>query len=189
MLHVFLVWLFHVAPLTSIRLEVALCLAMNLVASSIGIGLGATVLVDLWSLVRRRLWGIPLPDWGLVGRWIAWLPRGRFHHQPIAASPAVRGERVVGWAAHYGIGAAFAIGLVAWQGSGWLARPTVLPALLFGIATVAAPFLVMQPGMGAGIAASRSPRPGIARLHSLLTHGVFGLGLYVTARLLNAVYG
>jgi Protein of unknown function (DUF2938) len=43
---------------------------------------------------------------------------------------------------------------------------------------VAAPFLLMQPGMGAGIAASRTPRPAAARLHSLVTHGIFGLGLY-----------
>jgi hypothetical protein len=36
----------------------------------------------------------------------------------------------------------------------------------------------MQPGMGAGVAASRTPRPATARLHSLVTHGIFGLGLY-----------
>jgi len=31
---------------------------------------------------------------------------------------------------------------------------------------------------GTGIAASRTPRPAAARLQSLVTHGVFGLGLY-----------
>jgi DUF2938 family protein len=41
-----------------------------------------------------------------------------------------------------------------------------------------APFLLMQPGMGAGIAASRTPRPVAARLQTLVTHGIFGLGLY-----------
>jgi Protein of unknown function (DUF2938) len=39
----------------------------------------------------------------------------------------------------------------------------------------------MQPGMGAGIAASRTPRPGAARVQSLLTHAIFGLGLYAAA--------
>ena len=57
-------------------------------------------------------------------------------------------------------------------------QPTIGPALLVGIGTVAAPFLVMQPGMGAGIAASRTPRPAAARLQSLVTHTIFGLGLY-----------
>jgi hypothetical protein len=58
--------------------------------------------------------------------------------------------------------------------------------LLVGVATVAAPFLVMQPGMGAGIAASRTPRPGAARLQSLVTHTVFGLGLYAGGWLAQA---
>jgi hypothetical protein len=53
--------------------------------------------------------------------------------------------------------------------------------LAVGIGTVAAPFLLMQPGMGAGLAARRSPRPAAARLHSLVTHAVFGLGLYASA--------
>jgi hypothetical protein len=162
---------------------------MELVASSMLLGAGATALLDLWALARRRLSGLPLPDYGLVGRWIAWLPRGRFLHRPIAATPPVRSERLIGWTAHYGIGVAFAMLLIALLGGEWLARPTLGPSLLFGIATVAAPFLLMQPGMGAGIAASRSPRPAAARLQSVVTHAVFGAGLYATARVLSAVNG
>ena len=63
-------------------------------------------------------------------------------------------------------------------GLDWARQPTLGPALLVGIGTVAAPFLVMQPGMGAGVAASRTPRPAAARLQSLVTHTIFGLGLY-----------
>jgi hypothetical protein len=159
---------------------------MEILASSILIGAAATALTDLWAVVRRLLFAVPFPDYGLVGRWIAWMPRGRFRHHPIAASPAVRGERVLGWAAHYGIGVAFALAFVALQGDKWLARPTFAPALLFGIATVAAPFFLMQPGMGAGVAASKSPRPAAARLHSLITHAVFGIGLYGAACALSA---
>jgi hypothetical protein len=36
----------------------------------------------------------------------------------------------------------------------------------------------MQPAMGAGVASSRSARPGGARLQSLLTHCAFGTGLF-----------
>ena len=59
---------------------------------------------------------------------------------------------------------------------------------MVGIGSVAAPFLLMQPGMGAGIAASRTPRPAVARVRSLITHAVFGIGLYAAgsiARLLG----
>lgn len=79
---------------------------------------------------------------------------------------------------HYLTGFAFAALLVGIQGESWLHQPTLAPALMVGIGTVAAPFLLMQPGMGAGFAARRTPNPASARLQSLITHGVFGLGLY-----------
>src|SRR5262249_31569476 len=130
--------------------------------SALAIGAGATLMTDLWSIVRRRWLGIPQPDWGLVGRWLAYLPRGRFRHAPIAKSPRIRGERAIGWIAHYAIGVAFAAVLLFLYGFDWARRPTIGPALIVGIATVAAPFLLMQPGMGAGIAARRTPNPAKA---------------------------
>jgi hypothetical protein len=141
-------------------------------------GVGATGVMDLWGLVRRPLLGIPAPDYGLVGRWLAHMGRGRFRHDAIAKSAAVQGERLIGWTAHYLTGIAFAALLPALWGVAWVQRPTIGPALVVGMATVAAPFLLMQPGMGAGIAASRTARPGSARVQSLITHAVFGLGLY-----------
>jgi len=152
---------------------------------SILTGAGATAATDLWALARRRLLGIPLPDWALVGRWFAHMARGRFRHDRIAAAPAVKGERVLGWTAHYVTGVTFAATLLATWGVEWARQPTLGPALIVGIASVAAPFLLMQPGMGAGIAASRTPRPHAARLQSLATHAVFGLGLYATAYFLS----
>jgi hypothetical protein len=115
----------------------------------------------------------------LVGRWIAHFRDGIFRHESIAKAAPSPFERAIGWAAHYLIGVGFAA-LLAWvAGPEWFRAPTLLPALFVGIATVAAPFLVMQPAMGAGVAASRTPNPRAARLQSLATHAIFGLGLYV----------
>ena len=73
----------------------------------------------------------------------------------------------------------------------WMRQPTLWPALLTGVLTMAVPFFIMQPGMGLGIAASKTPNPNVARLRSLVTHSVFGVGLYasawVVARLLAAL--
>ena len=44
--------------------------------------------------------------------------------------------------------------------------------------TVVFPFFLMQPSLGLGIAASRTPNPTQARVKSLATHTVFGLGMY-----------
>lgn len=144
-------------------------------------GLGATAVMDLWAIVRRRLLGAPLPNYALVGRWIAHMARGRFAHDAIAAAPAVPGERTIGWAAHVIIGVGFAALVPLVFGSAWFDAPSVVPALLVGIGTVAAPLFVMQPAMGGGFAASRTANPGAARLQSLVTHTVFGLGLYLAA--------
>src|SRR5439155_22480301 len=126
----------------------------------------------------KRLLGIPPLVYGLVGRWHVHLVRGRVRHESIAAATPAQGERLIGWSAHYLIGIAFAAMLLAIWGLDWARHPTIGPALIVDIGSVAAPFLFMQPGMGAGIAASRTPHPATARLHSLVTHGVFGLGLY-----------
>ena len=152
------------------------------------IGAGATAVLDLWAAARSRLLGAASMDYGLVGRWLVYMTRGRFRHDPIAASPPLPGERLIGWTAHYLIGIAFAGLLLAIWGLDWTRDPTIGPALIVGIASVAAPFLLMQPGMGAGIAASRTPDPTAARLRSLVTHGVFGLGLYAAGWATNLVY-
>ena len=93
----------------------------------------------------------------------------------------------MGWIAHYVIGAVYALALVVLVSASWLARPTLLPALLFGVGSVLVPFLVMQPSFGLGIAASRAPNPTQARLRSLMAHTVFGVGLYVSAVGINSV--
>lgn len=142
------------------------------------VGIGATMVMDAWAVIRKRWFGVPALDYALVGRWLAYMPRGRFRHHPIAASPAIRGERVIGWTVHYLIGVAFAALLLALWGEDWIRHPTLGPALIVGIGSVAAPFLVMQPALGAGLAARRTARPAAARFHSVLTHAIFGLGLY-----------
>jgi len=137
-------------------------------------GIGATAATDLWAIARRRIFGTPLPNFGFVGRWIAQMARGHFKPRPIAAVRPVRGERVIGWTAHYAIGVAFALLLPALWGREWIQHPTLPPALIVGIATVAAPLFVMQPGIGSKPSAT-------ARVHSFITHAVFGLGLYLAA--------
>jgi hypothetical protein len=154
---------------------------------AVAIGIGASVLMDLWNLFLRRAFGVPSLDYCLLGRWLRHMPGATFRHASIAAAPRKSFECAVGWVAHYTIGVVFALVFVALVPGGWLARPTLPPALLYGVGTVVFPFFVMQPSLGLGIAAARTPRPAQARLKSLATHTVFGFGLYACALAVSGV--
>lgn len=155
-------------------------ISLETAAGVLFIGCGATAIMDLWLLVLRRL-GVPTLDFSMIGRWVGHWRRGVFSHQAIAKATPVKGELALGWLFHYATGVAFAALLIAIQGAGWMRGPSLFPALAVGLATVTAPWLVMQPAMGAGVAASRTPTPSRNRARSLANHAMFGLGLYVAA--------
>lgn len=152
--------------------------ALDLLTCAVLVGCAATAATDIWALARAYLFSIPSLDYGLVGRWLVHLVRGRFCHRAIGAAAPVRGERLIGWTAHYVIGIVFAAILLAVWGLDWLRSPAIGPALIVGIGGATAPFLIMQPGFGLGLAARRAPRPNLVRVNTLLTHAIFGLGLY-----------
>lgn len=155
---------------------------MNLhdIISAVAIGIGATIVMDLWNLLLKRAFGIPSLDYRLLGRWLLHLPSGTFRHANIKSANAKPFEHPAGWIAHYGIGISLTVVFVLISGD-WIAHPTLVPALVYGLATVVFPFFVLQPALGLGVASSRTPKPTQARLKSLATHTVFGFGMYVSA--------
>ena len=153
------------------------------------LGVGATLTFDLTATLLKFLFKIPPSNICLVGRWLSHMPGGTFSHASISTAPRKNMECAIGWSAHYLIGTGFALAFVAVVGQPWLHQPTPIPALLFGVVTVLAPFVIMQPSMGLGLAASRASNPGLARMRSLINHLAFGLGLYLTAVFANALPG
>jgi hypothetical protein len=156
------------------------------VIGAVAVGVGATLGMDLWNHFLKRAFGIPSLNYCLLGRWVCHMARGTFRHVSISAAPPMRCECVAGWVAHYSIGLVFALAFVLMV-PGWLAQPSVLPALLYGVGTVVFPFFVMQPSLGLGIAGSRTLSPTQARLKSVATHTVFGVGMYLSAVVVDKV--
>lgn len=150
------------------------------VVRTVLIGAGATGMMDLWAALLRRA-GIPSLNFAFLGRWIGHLPEGRFLHDSIAKARPVRGERLLGWGAHYAIGISFAVLLVSMSGLSWARSPSLWPALLIGVVTVVAPLFILQPAMGAGIASSKTAAPLFNAMKSVVTHTVYGVGLYLAA--------
>ncbi|WP_347332004.1 DUF2938 domain-containing protein [Marinimicrobium locisalis] len=160
---------------------------ISLFFSIVAVGIGATLVMDLWAFLLKRAFAIPSLNYCLVGRWLAHMPEGRFAHQGIGQSEPKFWECHVGWAAHYVIGVAFAAILVAIASPVWLQEPTIIQPIVFGVATVSVPFFIMQPSFGLGVAASKTPNPKLARIRSLMAHASFGVGLYIAALILSFI--
>ena len=152
-----------------------------MITRALVIGIGATALVDLWNFGLRRAFYIRSLDFCHLGRWVSYVPAGVYRHEPISATPTRRFECSIGWAAHYSIGALLSVAFLLVAPANWLGNPTVLPAIGFGALTVVLPLFVLQPALGLGVAASRAPSPSAARLKSIVTHVVYGLGLWLAA--------
>lgn len=146
------------------------------------LGIGATVIMDIWLLILK-IFKIPTLNFAFLGRWVGWIFQGKLVHQSIAQSPSIKHEYLLGWIAHYSVGIIFALSFLFIAGSDWLIDPQFYSALMFGVVTVLIPFFIMQPAMGSGFASSKTPHPFLNCLKSLLNHCVFGSGLYLTAKL------
>ena len=155
------------------------------VLGGVAVGVGATLLMDLWNLFLKRAFSVPSLDYCLLGRWVRHLPTGTLKHVNIKNTAQKSHECAVGWIAHYSIGIILATALVLLTSGAWLARPSLFLALLYGIATVVFPYFILQPSLGLGVASSRTPNPRQARLKSFATHVVFGVGLYLSALAVN----
>lgn len=150
------------------------------------IGGGATLFMDIWLMFLKRL-GVQTLNFAFIGRWVGHLCRGRVAHAAIGKAAPVRHELLLGWLTHYAVGLVFAAVLVGVAGMGWVAAPALLPAVALGVGTVVFPLFVMQPAMGLGVAASRTPAPLKNCLRSVLNHAVFGLGLFLSASVIAAL--
>ncbi|MFC0808884.1 DUF2938 domain-containing protein [Ensifer sp. P24N7] len=154
---------------------------MEIVLYGAIIGIGGTVILDLWAAVMQRVFDVPATNWPRVGRWVGHMPAGRFVHENIGKAPPVRGEHAIGWMVHYVIGIVYGLLLVGVWGVEWLRQPTLLAPMILALVLLVAPYFLMMPGMGAGVAGAKTTQPNVTRLKSVVGHSVFGLGMYVTA--------
>lgn len=119
-------------------------------------GAGATLCMDLWALLLKRRFDIPSLDYALVGRWFLGMFDGRWFHATIVTAPPRRGERnrldialrhrhrVCLYPARVG-------------GQRVVCDAGAAHRAVERLAELAAPFLVMQPALGFGVAAAKPP--------------------------------
>jgi hypothetical protein len=141
-------------------------------------GITATIAIDLWATFANRILGWPRTNWGMVGRWIGHMRDGQFRHSSIGSAPTIVHESTLGWVFHYVVGCIYAALYLMYAGTTKVGQPTLESAVLFGWVTLLSPWFLMQPALGAGIFATKAPRPNLVRLQNLIIHTTFGLALY-----------
>src|SRR5215207_9624742 len=111
---------------------------MEIVLRAALIGIGGTVILDLWAAFMQRVLNVPATNWAMVGRWVGNMPRGHFVHENIGRAAAVPGEHAIGWIVHYAIGIAYGLLLVGLWGVEWLREPTLLPPMILALGLLVA---------------------------------------------------
>lgn len=159
---------------------------MEMVIRATLVGIGGTIVLDVYSFLMQHFFGVAPTNWQMVGRWLGHMPRGQFVQPDMRQAEPVPGEHSLGWIFHYLIGIGYGLLLIAIWGAGWLQAPRIAAPMILALVLLVLPLFVMMPGMGMGLAASRTPSPNAARLRSLVGHSVFGCGMYLTAWLMQA---
>jgi hypothetical protein len=158
---------------------------MNMFLQSLIIGIIATLAMDIWALILNKGFSVHTTNWGMVGRWFGHIPHGVFIHRPIAESEPIAYENLIGWGAHYAIGIFYGFLYLYIVVVLMSSTPTFLSALIFALATLIAPWFILQPGLGFGVFARKAPNPYALRLLTISMHTIFGCGLYLGCLLLS----
>ncbi|GAK69155.1 hypothetical protein RRU01S_03_03280 [Agrobacterium rubi TR3 = NBRC 13261] len=157
----------------------------EIVWRGVAMGIGGTMFMDIWAIILHRFFHQPAPNWGPVGRWFWHLPKGTVFHDNIARAAHYEHEVALGWISHYAVGIIYGVLLAVIVPSGWFAAPTFLLPWIVGIITVGAGWFLLQPGLGIGWAASKTPNPNKVRALNLIAHTIFALGMFVAALIIH----
>ena len=144
------------------------------------VGVLATLTMDVVAVIAFRLGiagrGPRRTGPELIGRWIGYLLQGKFRHTDIRQTPPLRGELLLGLAAHYLIGIVLTLMYLCLLA---VARvtPTALSAIFYGTATTVLPWFLMFPSQGMGWLGKDAPDDAHLARISLFNHIVFGLAI------------
>lgn len=143
-------------------------------------GLAGATAADIGRTIYQWATGFPPVNWSVTGRWFLMVLQGQPYVPDVGTAPSLPHELISGHVAYYAISVVFAgayltlLRLTKREPSAW-------NGLLFGWVTMAFPFFVQMPLMGAGVMASATATPWLVIGRTLVHHSSFGLGLAIGA--------
>ncbi|OTG86778.1 hypothetical protein B9T31_07250 [Acinetobacter sp. ANC 4558] len=154
---------------------------------TIAIGILATIFMDIFSILNQKIFKIIPLNYALIGRWVLSWKNFKFSHNTILNTSAIKHELCVGWLIHYATGIGWTY-LYFISSTYFNYEINLLNTLIFALITTLFPFIILQPVLGFGIFAQKTPNPLKSIRNSLIAHSLFGLGLYYAYRLCISIY-
>ncbi|RQW62771.1 DUF2938 family protein [Vibrio viridaestus] len=150
----------------------------DIIKFCIFVGIGSTLVLDVWVMLVQKVTGIPPTNWSVVGRWLKGLPKGSLVLGD--ASNLNQSDKVIGWIFHYIIGIAYAVLLILYAGTGFIDNPQWEAVIVIGlVVSTLAGLLILMPGLGAGVLGRKLPNQMLMILYLIIAHAVFAVGQYV----------
>ncbi|MFM2477778.1 DUF2938 family protein [Celerinatantimonas sp. MCCC 1A17872] len=153
------------------------------------VGIGSTIVLDVWVEIVKKVTGIPPTNWGAVGRWVSRIPKGLLFLDTSDTRDFSSFEKTLGWCFHYIIGVAYAVLLLLLGGVSFIAHPTLMPIFLIGVCLSSlAGLMILMPCLGGGFFARKVPNPFTIIVYIIIAHILFALGQYVFSIMYNVIF-
>ena len=143
-------------------------------------GIFATFFMDFLAkfLVKSKIVR-PAIEPHIPGRWALYMLRGKFIHEDIYQTPALKNEKLAALISHYLIGIVLMGIYLFLELKEPAMRDQLWIPLIFGVTTVLLPWLWLYPSIGIGFLASKSKNKSDYIIFSIINHTNFGIGMMI----------
>ena len=142
-------------------------------------GLIATIIFDLFNQSLNYAYNVNKPKWFLLGRYFIGCTRGKYFRESLEADNEENNELVWGYGIHYLIGLIYGLFYVIFNFL-FFGYPSLLAAYSFGFITVLGAWCFLMPfAYNLGFFASKSDQQFKILAQNLISHFVFGTGLFI----------
>ncbi|MBU1651616.1 DUF2938 domain-containing protein [bacterium] len=143
-------------------------------------GIFATFIMDLFAkfLVKLKIVNARIEP-HIPGRWVLYMLRGKFIHEDIRQTPALKNEKLATLTSHYLIGIVLTGTYLFLELKEPAIRDQLWMPLVFGATTVLLPWLWLYPSIGIGLLASKSKKQSDYIIFSSINHINFGIGMTI----------
>jgi len=141
-------------------------------------GIWATFFMDSMAKILSKrciIYPFIIPE--AMGRWFLYMLKGKFVHEDINRSRALKNEYAWYFPSHYLIGILLAGAYLVLAQNSQTIQENVWLTILFGIFTVTFSWFWLLPSIGLGFMARRSARRSQILRTNLFNHLNFGIGL------------